>query len=471
MKNYNDFEADQLDFDDSEQDRVISQLMFDADFIAKCVRIDLTSELFTGEIRQNVVDYIYAYYERYKEAPRDSITDILTPGGKIAVNIKEDDLELVVDFISRVVLINNTAGKVKQLYDKLSSFKDKQVLYKTISKLNKMKDRIDGSPDKMKDVIKEAKEALDKGEIFSSTESIFDNEGYEESEWLTRFGIPSIDEAIGGGLVAPNLVIIQAFTGRGKTWSVAHLIKMAARLGHDSVVLETEMANKKFKARMRMCLTGMSGFEIRKNMNLADLSMRASLVNGAQIHIVSEEMKMGTDSRVDAIAGIVKEIEEKTGREQKLILIDSPDDLEPPADVFCNGAIEKSKAIFTWLRNYSQNENKCIVVTCQSQRSSENLLWTTSGNIGDDINKVRRATLGISINGYKGEVEAGYSRLLIFKNTHGPEMKACWLVNNLDKGQWIQDFGPIDRMDVTEYKNMLKNRGVSLTSKTNKSVS
>jgi hypothetical protein len=246
---------------------------------------------------------------------------------------------------------------------------------------------------------------------------------------------------------------------------------MAARLGHDSVVLETEMANKKFKSRMRMTLTGMSGKEIRANMNAADISMRASLVNGSAIHIVSEEMKMGTDSRVDAIQGIVEETEERTGKKQKLILIDSPDDLEPPADIFCNGAIEKSKAIFTWLRNYSQNKNKCIVVTCQSQRSAENLLWTTSGNIGDDINKVRRATLGISINGYKGEVEAGYSRILIFKNTHGPEMKSCWIVGNYEKGQWVQDFGPIKRMDVTEYKNMLKNRGVSLTSKTNKAVS
>ena len=168
-------------------------------------------------------------------------------------------------------------------------------------------------------------------------------------------------------------MIVQAFTGRGKTWSITHLIKMAARLGNDCVVLETEMANKKFKARLRMTLTGLTFFEMRANMNEVDRTMRKSLINGAQIHIISEDIKMGTNTNVDMLEGIVSEIEERTGREQKLILIDSPDDLEPPKDSVAFSSIDKSKAIFTWLRNYSQDHNKCIVVTCQSQRSAENL--------------------------------------------------------------------------------------------------
>lgn len=465
MRSFNEVgESTELDIKDSDQDKVISQLIFDSEFLSKCLRRKLTPDLFVGEIRKNIVTYIFKYYERYNESPADDIIDILTPGGEVSVNIREDDVDLVVEFISRVISIKNTKGKVKQLFDQIVNFKTKQIQYNLISKLNKSKDRIDGSPEKLTEMISEATKELKSTDILSSTESIFDPEGYEEGNWQTRFGIPFIDNAFGGGFIAPNLVIIQAFTGRGKTWSVTHLAKMAARLGNDSVVLETEMANKKFKTRMRMTLTGLSPAEIRNNMNEADKTMRASMVNGAQIHIVSEEMKMGGDYRVDQIADIVCDIEDRTGKEQKLIFIDSPDDLEAPDDGNTYYGIDKSKAIFTWLRNYSQNKNKCLIVTCQSQRAAENLTWTTSGNIGDDINKIRRATAGISINASKKEVDAGFTRLLVFKNTHGPEGKACWLFNEFQKGQMGSDFGEIKGFDMKEYRGMLMNRGVSLGS-------
>ena len=452
---------DDSSIDSSEQDKIINQLIFDADFINKCIRLELSKDLFLGEIRQSIVEYIYKYFEKYSEAPTDNIVDILSESSIIPIKIKEDDFELAIDYISRTIKIKNTEGKIKALYDKISSFKNKQIIYNTISRLNKMKDRIDGTEDKMQTVIKEADEQLSRSSLFATTESIFDSEGYSENQIITKFNIPAIDLAIGGGFIAPNLAIIQAFTGRGKTWSMTHLIKMAARLGNDCVVFETEMATVKFKNRMRMSLTGMSYSDLLRNLNEADATMKASMVANSEIHIVPE-VKMGKNYSITALKSIIDEIQDRTGKEQALIFIDSPDDLDPPKEAYASNKIEKSQAVFTWLRNYSQTENKCLIVTCQSQRSAENLLWTTSGNIGDDINKVRRATIGISINAFKKECDAGYIRLLVFKNTHGPEMKACWIKTNYEIGQFIQEAGAIKGLNLTDYKQMLLNRGITL---------
>jgi KaiC/GvpD/RAD55 family RecA-like ATPase len=290
---------------------------------------------------------------------------------------------------------------------------------------------------------------------------------------LTKYGLEPIDKAVGSGggssgFVAPNLCTIIAFTGRGKTWTTCHLTKYGLRFGNDVVVVETEMNNNKFKQRLRMCMTGMSLRDYYYNQKKAREIIERSMMAGSELHLVSEQAKLDKDFAVDQLEGIVEEIEDKTGKEQKLIIIDSPDDIDPPRGTGYNkikydSDISKSKAIWTWLRNYSQTNNKCIIVTSQSQRKAETLLWSTAGNIGDDINKMRRSTIGISINAFKKEVEAGYSRLLVMKNTYGPEMKACWIKNDLTIGQYIREWGEIKGLNIKDYKELLASRGIALT--------
>jgi archaellum biogenesis ATPase FlaH len=470
LKDYDDFNPDSLNFAEKDQDRVINQLVFDSDFLSKCKRRGLEAELFTSELRRAVVDYIFEFYDKYKEAPADQIIEILSGG--IGGNgnksgVKDDDLEAMQDYLSLVVGIENSVGRIKRLYDRLSEFIEKRILHTTISRLSKAKDRIDGSPEMLKKIVSEAAERLSSQTTTDSTLGIFDEVEIDQEPWLTRFNIPEIDQSYGGGLSSPNLVILQAFTGRGKTWSICHLAKIGLRMGNDVVALVTEMNAKKFLSRMRQTLTGMTPWEMRDDIERARDVLKRSLVGGSLFNLISDQVKLDKDFSIDALEGIVEEIEERRGRPQKIILIDSPDDMEPPSSWNVNSSkpIEKSKAIWTWLRNYSQENEKLIVATSQSQRKAEGLLWTTSGNIGDDLNKVRRATLGISINGYKSEIEAGFIRLLVFKNTYGPDMKAAWVETDFSRGMFEKNSGEIKGLNMERYKNMLLQRGVSLSNR------
>lgn len=466
MKTYNEFDPNGVDLSQGDQDRVINQLIFDTDFLQRCKRKGLEPELFTSEIRRSLVDYIFSFYEKYKEAPYDQVIDILSGSGGNGFQrkLRDDDILAMQDYLELIVAETNSPGRVRRLYDKLVEFIDKRIIHTTISRLNKAKDRIDGSPETLKKIVDEASQQLAVSSTLDGTLGIFDEVDFKPEPWLSRFNIPAIDQAVGGGLSCPNLVIVQAFTGRGKTWSICHLAKIGLRLGNDVICLVTEMNAKKFLARMRQTLTGMTSYEIRENIQKARVTLERSLVKGSMFHLISDQVKLDKDFAIDSLDGIVQDIEERRGREQKIILIDSPDDMEPPAewDINRSKAIEKSKAIWTWLRNYSQEKEKLIVGTSQSQRRSETLLWTTSGNIGDDLNKVRRATLGISINGSKQEVEAGFIRLLVFKNTYGAEMKAAWVETDFDRGMFRKDDGEIVSLDLEKYKTTLLQRGITI---------
>lgn len=464
MKSFNEFDPNEVDFESNDQDRVISQLIFDTEFLLKCKRKGLEPELFTSEIRRQLVDFTFEFFEKYKEAPSDQVIEVLSQGSNGFGNrMREEDVPAMMDFLEIVVNIKNSSGRVRRLYDRISSFIDKRIIHTTVSKLTKAKDRIDGSPDVLRDILQDSVEKLGISSTMDSTLGIFDETDFSQDPYLTRFNIPSIDNAYGGGLSSPNFVVLQGFTGRGKTWSICHLAKVGLRLGNDVVALVTEMNARKFLSRMRQTLTGLSLGEQRDNITQTREIIRRSLVRGSKFHLVSDQVKLDTDFHIDSLETIVEEIEERRGREQKIILIDSPDDMEPPADRRYNGEIEKSKAIYTWLRNYCQQKDKLIVVTSQSQRKSETLLWTTSGNIGDDLNKIRRSTLGISINGYKSEIEAGFIRLLVFKNTYGPDMKAAWVETDFQRGMFQKNSGEIAGLNMEQYKNMLLTRGISLT--------
>jgi KaiC/GvpD/RAD55 family RecA-like ATPase len=466
VKTFKEFNPQRVDFIEEDQDFVISQLIFNTDFLLKCKRKGLEPDLFTGEIRRQLVDYIFEFHDKYKEAPQLQVQEILdgTTNG-FRTKLRSEDIDGMADFISNLTFIQSTPGKVKRLYDRLAQFVDKRIIYTTISNLNKAKDRLDGSPEALREIVDDASRKLAISSSMESTLGLFDEDDFEQEAWLTRFNINAIDSAYGGGLSAPNLVVLQGFTGRGKTWSICHLTKMGLRLGNDAVVLVTEMNAKKFLTRMRTSLTGMTWKEYQEDKFAAWEIMKKSLVRGSQLHLISDAVKLDKDFTIDSLAGMVEEIEEKTKKDQKLILIDSPDDMEPPKGEIYRSPIEKSKAIYTWLRNYSQDKNKLVIVTSQSQRRSETLLWTTSGNIGDDLNKVRRATLGISINGYKSEVEAGFIRLLVFKNTYGPEMKAAWIETDFNRGMFRKDDGEIKGLSIEDYKKKLLSLGITLTNR------
>lgn len=441
---------DKLDIGSGDEDKVILELNTNTDFLKLCIRKKLKSSYFSSDVRRKVVDIIYDYFDIYKKCPSYILPDLISD--RISKKLlKEEDKEILFKYIG--VFTDSADGSTppEYLIDRIDFFIQKRTAFTALNKLNKLKDRLDSNPEKMIEVMRVAIKDADIGKT-KNIETFLNNPLVDiPTDVITRFNIEEIDRPLGGGLKAPNLVVLQGYTGRGKSWAIVHLSKIAVRFGNSVLVVINEMSNRVFRQRLQMSLTGMTADELRSDKRAAQQQIDISFQQKSDIVLVSEDEK---NMPIDDLESIIEESEQELGKEIKLILLDSADDCLPPKGRQYKGRIEETTAIYTWLKNFSKDTDRCIVTTSQSQRRGETIYWLTSKTIGEDINKVRKATVGISINAREEEVRKNIGRVLIFKYTNGPTGARCWFVPDFSRGQFCKQSG---RYNQAEYKQLLEN--------------
>jgi replicative DNA helicase len=238
------------------------------------------------------------------------------------------------------------------------------------------------------------------------------------------------------------------------------LAKRAVRFGHSCLVIPTEMSNRTWRRRWKQSVTGMTLNELAAQPKAYQQQRAQVFRRRSSVYLLDEEEK---SMSVDALPAVVDEIQRRDGRRIDLILLDSADDLNPPSNASSGekaryrDKIERSTAIYTWLKNYGKDANICIITTSQSRRDAEKKWWATSGTIGEDINKIRKAHVGISLNAKDSELNKGYLRIMLFKHTDGSVGAKCWVRNAYERGQFAYYSEPY----VHEvYKEILKKEGI-----------
>jgi len=440
---------DKLDIGSGDEDKVIYHLNTNTDFLKLCIRKKLKPSFFSSDARRKIVEMIFDYFRTYKKCPSYILPDLIAD--KISRRLlKKEDQAILFTYID--VFTDSEDGSVSPEYliDRIDFFIQKRTAFTALNRLNKLKDRLESNPEKMIEVMREAIKDADIGKT-KNIETFLNNPLVDiPTNVITRFNIEEIDRPLGGGLKVPNLVVLQGYTGRGKSWAIVHLAKIAVRFGYCVLVVINEMSNKVFRQRLQMSLAGMTTGDLRSKRDEAQEQINRSFLQKSDIVLVSEDEK---NMPIDDLESIIEESEQELGKPIKLILLDSADDCLPPKTKQCKSRIEESTAIYTWLKNFSKDEDKCIVTTSQSQRRGETLFWLTSKTIGDDINKVRKATLGISINAREEEVRKNIGRLLVFKNTNGPTGARCWFKPDFFRGQFCKQSG---KYNMAEYKQLLE---------------
>lgn len=445
---------DFLDLSKDDQDIIVSLMIFDTEFLERCVRKGVSKELFSSDVRQKTVSIIYDFFMKYSKSPRETIAELIQESMKTG-RINDNDEDLFYSYLEKLSNIDLSNVRTEYVLDKIDDFIKKRILLTTTNQLQKMKERIVVGTDKPIKVLRKAIEDIDRLVDRKTIESLLDENTYDFSEdMLTRFNIPEIDKAIGGGLKRGNFAVIQAYTNRGKTWSCAHLAKIAARFGNPSLLIGVEVANKTLKLRLKMSMTGLTMDEIAKQPGAVKNLIKTSMVKKSDIILLSDEEK---GMHVDNLSVILKEIEDVKGYKPELILLDSADDMLPPrSSSRYRDKLDESTAIYTWLKNFAKDNDVCIVTTSQTKRIGETKFWITTSDIGDNINKMRKCTIGVSLNASEAEMNLGFLRFYLNKNTDGPVGAKAWAKQNLNIGQFIIDSG---RYDWAEYKEMLKRVG------------
>jgi len=426
----------ELTLNSDDQDRIMYLCILDSKFLAQAIRKRIEPKHFASDVRQKVYRTAIEFHGKYKKAPGDNI--LVEIDEKVRrKKIKEEDKAIIDEYLINVFSIPEFSKDY--IKDKVDFFIKTRIIKNVTNTLLKMQDRVDIDPDTAIDVLREAVIEADSSIGRKGAESILYDplDSIQKRDFVTRFGIDIIDSQLKGGLKPKNYVVIQAFLGAGKSWCINHLAKMAVRFGHSPLVIPTEMSNETARLRFRMSFSGMKIEDVLDKPAKVRGHITSSMNKGADIFLLSEEEK---GMKVDELPAVIEEVETRTGKIINPILFDSADDLEPPFGKFAN-KLEANTAIHTYLKNYAKNENKCVVTTTQAQRAGETKVWLGAASVGDNINKFRKATVGISINALEDEKKKWIYRLWLFKNTDGSEGAKVWVKRNYEIGQFIMKYG------------------------------
>jgi archaellum biogenesis ATPase FlaH len=444
---------DEFDFSVEIQDQIICLMAENTKFLEQCVRRNVKAEYFSSEVRQVIVSIITGYYTEYVCCPGfDRLQQLIVDEASNGKKIKEEDIESYSHIWETITLLRKATTNYDWILDRMDSFIKKRVVYRLTERLSNFRDRLGVDPDLPLEAIREALGEVDSKTGRQVIESILDEEKEKpRSEIVGKMNIADIDSAMGGGFTVGSFVVVLGYTNIGKSWCAAHIAKIATRLGESPLLIDLERSNKQVRLRINMSFSGKTKEEVLRDSRETRSIVRTSLVKKSTVILINDEEK---SMSVSGIPSILDSITDKYGIRPRLIILDSADDLAPPQGVKLRDKLDRTTAIYTWLKNYAKEvENDvCVITTAQAQRRAEKAWWIGSGHIGDDINKIRKATVGISINGLPHEIKQGYSRLWVFKNTDGPVGTRVWVKNNFGTGQFMTDWG---KFDMRVYKEMV----------------
>jgi len=436
------------DISSTDQDHVIKMMLIDDDFLAKCIRKKLVPDYFSSLVRKNIVKLTMDFFFAYGKAPNDSIVELVSKFLK--GRGKSEEQEKYDNFLVKIYMDDLSEKSEQYLLSNIGQFSEDRVIISATNSLLKLRERLDSRSGQYISLMRKAIVDIDAISGGSLIESILDDDIIDPSPVVTKFGMDSLDSVLGGGLKAGRFVILLGFLGRGKSWAVNHLAKMATRYGVSPLYIPIEMPNRTARLRFKMSFGGLTEKEIYENPGLARSATKRSLLKKSDLFILSDKEK---EMSVDDIPSVVDEIRQKHNKHIKLILIDSADDMEPPKGKKYRDKIEGSTEKYTWLKNYAKDNDICIITTVQSQRRGGEKKWLDATTISDDITKARRATVGISLNVSMEEEKLGYCRIYLFKHTDGRVGTRIWVKQDFSIGQFVVDWGKYNPL---LYKEMIK---------------
>lgn len=311
---------------------------------------DIVKHVYFDPEYRNSVKFIKKYYEKYNNLPTPQMIQ-----GEVNVNY-----ELVTDI---------TKDAVEYITDTIQDFCKNEGMKLAILKASTILQDDGGNSDEIMTLIKNAYEI---GIAKRLGVSFFD----EAEEMLTKIvedvpvstGWPSLDDAIGGGLMKQSLTIISASSGVGKSLSLYNLSNNLSINGLSSLIISLELDEARIYKRLAANVTHINPRDIKHKVNEAISKIKMARKNRGDIVLV----KLPTGTCCNEIEAFLKESELKLGRVFDCIMVDymdimSPNDRSIPVSDISN----RDKAIATELREMGVRHNIPIVTAAQQTKDAE----------------------------------------------------------------------------------------------------
>jgi len=289
-------------------------------------------------------------------------------------------------------------------------------------------------------------------------ESVLDEAFFEEvfrkevsdSEFLMTTGFSDLDKY--AHLRRGSLWVWLGLYSTGKTWALIYLFREALLQGVIPLFITLEMTKKEIATRFYMSLAGVSLNGQKETYVLTeDFSDVESFIPNSIFDKRDEIKKLlqfckgfgdaliydGTADRLtpSGIRSLLEEFKIRYKYYPDMLLIDTPDLMS--ADKRFSEPRLESIEIYKQLKLIALKYKIAVVVVSQANRSAEGKLWVTGKETAEDISKMQRADVGISISQTPLENELKIARLMIVRNRIGEKLKKFVLRQNYSIGQFL----------------------------------
>lgn len=454
------------------QKKFISLLIFDKAW-AEINGLDIVKpELFENNTLKNICSWIHKHYKKYKTYPTRTI---LAKEAEEYVNkkkLKTGEYYLYEEAINEIFNLNDIAN--------LEYYKEKAVEY--LRRISWKKALVlAGSAlsmpnyelalEKFKEVLSYGSEndlGIDLSKLDTDQFYALVNETYDKTNML-QTGIPTWDDALGGGFVRNNLHLIAGAPGAGKSRTMAFLAKQALTKRKRVVFITLELTEAEIITLLYSSVTNMSQYDLMDEKNRKEFEEKREMFTekyGDQFCVKFYRPNTITTNTIHNY--IQKLIDKKTKDLEQpwqpdVIFVDYLDKLLPTTKIKGN-IYEDNGQVGTDCKNLAITF-KCPVV---SGAQLGRIGWTLTGDsvismdsIAESAQKVHIAHSMTTLNANVAEKAQMKERMYIAKSRSGKPNTIIWCNNDLARCNIIESEPWDPKQLETEFGVTIKSASVS----------
>ncbi len=253
-----------------------------------------------------------------------------------------------------------------------------------------------------------------------TTEGIKDYYGYfedsmdrleERNEHRIKTGIPTLDEAFGGGTTGGDLVVILAPPERGKTLLLVNLAAAALYQGLNVGYLTLELSERKIARRFDLRISGKPLSILKNNAFKLKKPLRDLRKNGCNLVIKDYS---SSSPKIHDIRSFIINYQNRMKRNFDIMFVDYADLITSSKDH--KQERFETREVYTNLRRVANEFKFPIITASQANRKSVGKKVVTMEDFAEDFSKAAIADAVVAICQSPEELEEELARLYIAKN-------------------------------------------------------
>jgi replicative DNA helicase len=462
----------EVDLSQHIQDCFIQLIITDTKFIT-IARPLIKPEYFSSSITEKIVRLCYAFYDQFKEAPKNHLHDevqrfierkpveekklfasYLTTISTLSVTNKDYVLSRIGNFVKSREF-ESAAVEFVELVEKGEFDEAKTLMYKTLKT----------------DV---TNEDVGLKYIDSTTPSYYTN--LDESEYLIPTGIEHLTRLIGGYKRGQFVVFLGGQKGK-KSWALCHTAKQALMKGLKVLHISHEMTLPEVEMRYDMMLGGLISDRHKRPVKFIVRDEHGEIIDDRTsspeiLTVYNIKRVLSARNSIRRFGGnlIIKKYPPRSCTMEEMerfldhletfekfipdvVIVDYIDIMKLPLGA-SSALRDRLNEIYLEHKRMADERNILLLSVSQSTRQGRRKVKMTHKDISEDIRKLANVDLFISFSQDDDQAEEQIMQVWVLGNRTGRDECGCHFQMNLDVGRFCTQswFPPVTEAHNTEHE-------------------